>query len=123
MPTSLLSGSRAGVGSAVLTSTSVSLTAQIVGVGTVFGPGVATIPPILGHLNFPDNPITGQIFTQSGMKWIWDGVKWIGINQALAISDTAPSTPANGQFWFDSINARLYIYYADPNTSQWVGIA
>jgi hypothetical protein len=40
----------------------------------------------------------------------------------VVISDTAPASPVAGQLWFDSVNSRLYLYYTDPNTSQWVGV-
>lgn len=28
------------------------------------------------HLDFPDTPTGGQVFTQTGASWVWDGVKW-----------------------------------------------
>jgi hypothetical protein len=40
----------------------------------------------------------------------------------VVISDTAPASPVAGQLWFDSVNSRLYLYYTDPNTSQWIGL-
>jgi hypothetical protein len=47
----------------------------------------------------------------------------VSASQALVtISDTAPSSPAAGRLWFDSVNSRLYIYFTDANSSQWVGI-
>ena len=36
------------------------------------------------------------------------------------ISDTAPASPAAGQMWFDSVGGQTYLWYPDPNTSQWV---
>ena len=33
---------------------------------------------------------------------------------------TPPSSPANGQLWWDSTSGRLKLYYADADTSQWV---
>jgi hypothetical protein len=41
----------------------------------------------------------------------------------VTISDTAPTLPVAGQLWFDSVGARLYLYFTDPNTSQWVPVA
>jgi hypothetical protein len=38
----------------------------------------------------------------------------------MTISDTAPSSPAVGALWWDSVGGQLYIWYSDPNTSQWV---
>ena len=36
------------------------------------------------------------------------------------ISDTAPSSPANGALWFDSVSGQLFVRYNDGNSSQWV---
>lgn len=38
---------------------------------------------------------------------------------AITVSATAPVSPSNGDSWFDSINAALYIYYFDGTSSQW----
>lgn len=42
---------------------------------------------------------------------------------SVTTSDTAPSTPVDGDLWYDSVGGRLYVYYQDPNTSQWVDAA
>lgn len=41
----------------------------------------------------------------------------------VTTSDTAPSTPVDGDLWYDSVGGRLYVYYQDPNGSQWVDAA
>ena len=33
---------------------------------------------------------------------------------------TAPTTPGEGDTWFDTTSGRTYIYYTDTDTSQWV---
>lgn len=38
---------------------------------------------------------------------------------AASVSETAPEGPAEGDFWFDSANAELFIYYNDA----WVGLS
>lgn len=35
---------------------------------------------------------------------------------------TAPTGPSQGMLWFDTDDGRLYMYYTDANTSQWVQI-
>ena len=35
-------------------------------------------------------------------------------------STTPPANPEAGNLWFNSDEGRLYIYYVDPDTSQWV---
>jgi hypothetical protein len=39
---------------------------------------------------------------------------------AAIVSATAPSNPSNGDLWFDDVNLRMYIYYDDGNTQQWI---
>lgn len=39
---------------------------------------------------------------------------------SVIVSDTAPASPTAGQLWFDSVGASLYLWYADPTSSQWV---
>src|SRR4029077_5840246 len=46
-----------------------------------------------------------------------------GGGAATTVSDTAPSSPISGQLWFESDTGKTYIWYTDPNTSQWVQIA
>ena len=44
-----------------------------------------------------------------------------GILQAKAIvSDTAPANPRDGDLWFDTVNAQLYVWYVDPTSAAWV---
>lgn len=38
----------------------------------------------------------------------------------VVISDTSPASPVPGTQWWDSSVGRLYIYYNDGNSSQWV---
>lgn len=30
-------------------------------------------------MNFPDNPVVGDIFTSAGRSWRWDGSVWASI--------------------------------------------
>ena len=46
-----------------------------------------------------------------------------GGGASVTTSDTAPSSPNDGDLWWDSQNARLNVYYEDANTSQWVDIS
>ena len=39
---------------------------------------------------------------------------------AVSISDAAPSSPSAGDLWWNSSVNKLYIYYTDANSSQWV---
>jgi hypothetical protein len=39
---------------------------------------------------------------------------------SIEISATAPSSPGEGDLWWDSDNGNLYIYYDDGTSQQWV---
>jgi hypothetical protein len=45
-----------------------------------------------------------------------------GKQDALTVSDTAPSSPDAGDLWLDSTQAKLYTYYNDGDSSQWVSV-
>ena len=70
-------------------------------------------------LNFPDSPSNGAIahgFTYNSTKGVWEA------NRDAVVSDTAPSSPRNGEFWFDSSTAKLYVRYEDGSSNQWVTV-
>jgi hypothetical protein len=81
-------------------------------------------------LNFPSNPNLQPTYTdENGQSWLWDGISW---NAANALSVTAfvdpapPTSPVNGDLWWDSTSGKLKIYYIDGdplaplNSGQWV---
>lgn len=46
-----------------------------------------------------------------------------GTTQApVFVQGTAPTVPANGSLWFNTEMGRLYMYYVDANTSQWIEV-
>jgi len=45
-----------------------------------------------------------------------------GGGASVTISDTAPSSPSAGNLWWDSVGGEMYIWYTDPNSSQWVPV-
>ena len=73
-------------------------------------------------LNFPANPVDGQVYgtyTYNATKGVWSSSS---IPQAYTVSETVPSNPRNGDVWFNSANAKSYVYYSDDDSSQWVEI-
>ena len=52
----------------------------------------------------------------------WATVSGGGGGTSVSVSDTAPSSPSAGDLWFDSSTAKMYIYYSDANTDQWVSV-
>jgi len=39
---------------------------------------------------------------------------------SVEVSDTAPDSPSNGDIWYNSATAKLYVYVEDTDSSQWV---
>ena len=64
----------------------------------------------------------GQVLSATGLSGV-DGLDWIDPSSGganVTTSDTAPSSPSDGDLWWDSQNGRLLVYYEDTNSSQWV---
>ena len=78
--------------------------------------------------NFPNTPSTGQTYTPSGgPTYTWDGTAWKAISQGVPVtvyvSDTAPPSPAVGQLWWNSTTGNMCVWYADPDSAQWVQVS
>jgi hypothetical protein len=43
-----------------------------------------------------------------------------GGGASVTVGDTAPASPTSGALWWNSTSGVMYIWYVDPNTSQWV---
>jgi len=72
-------------------------------------------------INFPNSPNLNDTHTVNGRTWVWDGSAWklsgtINNGISLEVSDTAPSTPIEGDMWYNSANGSTYTYYQ----SVWV---
>lgn len=72
-------------------------------------------------LDFPSNPVNGEVFG----SYVWSASKgvWQSREESAAPAVTSPvppSSPNNGDIWFDSSDGISYVYYDDGNTSQWV---
>lgn len=71
----------------------------------------------------PVSPWNGQIIfetdTLGGFVWRSATSSWTSLGGSTVSSDP-PTTAANGDLWWDSDNGKLYIYYVDANSSQWV---
>ena len=39
---------------------------------------------------------------------------------SVTASDTAPTSPSDGDMWFNSTSLKMFVYYADGSSSQWV---
>ena len=65
---------------------------------------------------------SGQVLTSSaGGNVYWSTpATGGGGGSSVTVSDTAPTSPNNGDLWFYSVTGELLIYYTDPSGSQWV---
>ena len=50
----------------------------------------------------------------------WDGTQWGSIGGGVEVGDIPPTIVQNGDLWYNSNDGRLYVYYTDANSSQWV---
>ena len=68
-----------------------------------------------GNITFDEAPASGDIIS----------FRTFDLQQSTSatVSDTAPSSPRNGDFWFDSSTAKLYMYYEDGSSNQWVSLS
>jgi hypothetical protein len=46
-----------------------------------------------------------------------------GGGASVTVSATPPEDPQQGDLWFDSADATLYLWYEDETSSQWVQIS
>ena len=46
----------------------------------------------------------------------------VGADGSVTVSSSAPSSPSDGDMWFDEDELKTFIYYDDGNSSQWVSI-
>lgn len=80
----------------------------------------------MSAFNFPNNPAAGDTFAPAGGPvWRWNGAVWFQNNPSgdgtiALIGDTAPPTPKHGQLWWESDTGKLFVWYEDADSGQWV---
>jgi hypothetical protein len=42
---------------------------------------------------------------------------------SVTVSATSPEEPADGDLWFDSTDATMYIWYVDGESGSWVQVS
>lgn len=81
--------------------------------------------------NFPNSPTEGAQFTPvpGGITYVWDGTVWkisgvSGPAMGLYVGDNPPPAPITpNQMWLESDTGRLFVYYGDPDSSQWIQVS
>jgi hypothetical protein len=79
-------------------------------------------------INFPDSPSNGDTHTVGDITWTYNTSKtrWTSSGaggsggSSVTVSDTAPTSPSDGDQWFNSTSLKMFVYYADGSSSQWV---
>jgi len=79
-------------------------------------------------VNFPDSPSNGDTHVVGGVTYTYNSTKnaWETISGAITTTssgDTPPANPAVGDLWFNSTSLKLFVYYADGSSNQWVPAA
>jgi hypothetical protein len=57
---------------------------------------------------------------------VYDGTEWVEVSGGgggVTISATAPADPEAGALWWDSDDGKLFVYYDDGTSQQWVDAA
>jgi hypothetical protein len=76
--------------------------------------------PITSFTNFTASYLD---VTGSGVLVNWNGPQLqltASAGSSVEVNQNPPSTPAQGDLWWDTDDANLYIYYDDGSTQQWV---
>ena len=78
-------------------------------------------------INFPDSPSNGDTFTANGVVYtynatqtLWKTSSSAGGGSSVTVSDTAPTSPSDGDQWYNSLSLKMFVYYNDGSSSQWV---
>ena len=77
--------------------------------------------PVVGDLEYGElaiNYTDGKLYFKDASNTIQYFKS--GAPGGFPVSDTAPAGPINGQPWWDSTLAKLFVYYNDGTSSQWV---
>ena len=64
-------------------------------------------------------PTDGQVLVWRSDHWMPEDIQ-AGGGASVDVSDTAPSDPQAGNLWLDTNSGKLYIYYEDQDSAQWV---
>lgn len=77
-------------------------------------------------LNFPNSPTDGQVYTDAvtGNRYVYSSgsQRWNfsanGID--MSVSTDKPVSPQQGDLWWNSDYGKMFVYYTDTDSSQWV---
>lgn len=87
----------------------------------------------MSAIDFPNDPVVGQVHTGGNSQWVWNGTAWetlritptgptgptgpLGPTGPYGIfsiaTETPPPSPSLGQAWFNGVTGKVYVYYDD----------
>lgn len=79
-------------------------------------------------LNFPSSPTANQVYydATSGNRYVYDSTNSVWRNAAnsttMSVASTPPGQPQAGSLWWNQDYGRLFVYYVDADSSQWVDV-
>ena len=86
----------------------------------------------MAAVNLPDNPSDGDTQDVGGITYTYNSSKgyWTaaasggggGGGASVTTDDSAPSSPSDGDLWYDTDDGGMFVYYADTDSSQWVEV-
>jgi len=89
--------------------------------GDVFTVFVSAGTGTIGGTAYPAEAIIIRSYESAAWKnTVVDGAD--GEPGTITVSDTAPVSPEDGALWLDSTQTKLYVYYNDGDSSQWVSV-
>ncbi len=71
------------------------------------------------HLN-TSTASANEVLSWTGSDYDWVAQSGGGGGASVTTADAAPSSPSDGDLWYDTTTLRLYVYYNDGSSSQWV---
>lgn len=77
-------------------------------------------------INFPNSPANNEIYydSTSGNRYIYNGTegvwKFYANTVGVSVSSTPPSNVGEGSMWWNRDTGRMFVYYNDGSSLQWV---
>lgn len=85
-------------------------------------------PPAIVSATQPDITIEGFFWWDSinNVLNVYENGQWVTAGQqgggstTVTVGSTPPGAPTGGDLWWDTVSGRLFIYYTDVDSSQWM---
>jgi len=87
------------------------------------GASALRVGPVIVQTGQPSAPKPGTLWVDNttGVMQLWAVGQWIFVGGGTQVLDgVPPANPISGQGWYNSATGRSYVWYEDPDSSQWV---